>query len=197
MGDLHTRGGRIEERKLQCSPVPSSRRRPSTGDFRTSIGPPPVTSERVSAVSVADIRAMPVFVDLVGQAQFLAIDLDSRVTASIRFAPSPISSSSPLDSSALAGCSTCTLRIGVPFCQRLDVGELLLVKQEGTPRLRSDGASTDLVWLNALKIKYSEGIALAALFNANQMTGDLRHCDDQFLRVRDPTTHPTLAATAK
>src|SRR5665213_3512594 len=52
--------------------------------------------------------------------------------------------SRPAVSSALAASSTCTLNIGVPSCRRSTASDLVCVKQEGTPRLHSGGASTGI-----------------------------------------------------
>jgi len=68
--------------------------------------------------------------------------------------------SRPAESSALAASSTCTLNIGVPSCQRLTAGVLVCVKQEGTPRLRSGGASTGFGYISEQYANHHSGACL-------------------------------------
>ena len=143
-GDFLAHGGRIEDRNRILSPVSSSTRRSSTRGARTSIGPAPVTSDRAIGMAIADHQAMALVVALVGQARSRRRRPrpPGRRPACAAH-PSATSSSSVLDSSASAAVSTCTLNIGVPSSpafhrQRFSV----VVKEEGTSRPRSGGAST-------------------------------------------------------
>src|SRR5664280_2831011 len=142
LGDFRAQGGRIELRKRIFSPVNSSTRRSSMRGARTGTAPAPVTRDRSSACPLRTTRRWPFSSTSPRKLETWASTSASRAAASIRRAPSATMASSPTDSSALAASSTCTLNIGVPSCQRLTAGELVLVKQEGTPRLRSGGAST-------------------------------------------------------
>ena len=128
------------------SPVSSSTRRSSTRGARTSIGPGSGDQRAGLGVSVAHDQAMPVLVDLVDQARDVAVDLGlegggqhpprtlgHQLVQRRSTAPRPRPPQHVLSTSAFlpAGVST--------------AGELVLVKQEGTPRLRSGGAGVDVV----------------------------------------------------
>jgi hypothetical protein len=142
LGDFRAQGGRIELRKRIFSPVTSSTRRSSTRGARTSIGPAPVTSDRGSACPLRTTRRCPCSSTLMDQARHVGVDLGFEGCGQHPPGPFGHDSSSPVASSALAASSTCTLNIGVPSCRRVTAGVLVCVKQEGTPRLRSGGAST-------------------------------------------------------
>ena len=113
------------------------------------MGPAPVTSERGSACPFAHDQAMPVFVDLVDQARDVAVDLG--LEGSGQHPPRPLGhqlvqrrSTAPRSRAPQHVLSTSAfLPAGVS-----PPANLFCVKQEGTPRLRSGGASTGFGYIS-------------------------------------------------
>jgi len=144
LGLLRHHGGTMAERNRQRSPVSESIRRSSTRGAWISIPPAAVAIVRGSAWPLRTTRRRPCSSSSPVRASTYPDASISIAAISIRRAPSRTISSSPaVASSARASSLVTTVNIGVSFLAGVSPpANLVLVNEEGTPRLRTGGRST-------------------------------------------------------